>query len=600
MGASAASEIDAWLRHGGIVVTASERAARALTFAFHRNRRAQGLKAWPAPNIVDWNSFVRSAWLERSIDGRLILNSTQEQSIWARLAAADTRTAALLEGPRYRLADLAMEAQELLCGYQPRLLKAQTRAAWQNDAAAFSRWLAAFDEECRGQQLISPARLPIELIQLLQNRSAMEEHDRPPLLLAGFDRILPVQRTVFDAWGQWQQAEFNQTASEVCFHEAGDDKQELAACALWCSSQLRKNPEARILVVTQDARTRRGEIERAFLNHIGTGQNGPAAAPLFEFSLGVPLGTVALARSALLLLRWLSGSLAEHEIDWLFSTGHVAADAQESLALQSHMRALRRCGLEQPSWTMQRFLAPVACERRVTPLPSSFFERINRASQRLTEAQRRSQTALEWAETVPNLLEDAAWPGHHPLSSAEFQAERRWQQALEMTGSLGFDGRAMGWNEFLSVLTRTMDETLFAPESHDAPIQITGPTESAALTADAIWFLGATEDAWPASGATHPLLPLDVQRQSRMPHATPQLDWELAQRITTRLLASAPQVRFSYAQQIAGTESRSSRLITQYAAAPEPMPAAFIAAPRLDALTLAFQDFSRIPYPRET
>ena len=56
-----------------------------------------------------------------------------------------------------------------------------------------------------------------------------------------------------------------------------------------------------------------------------------------------------------------------------------------------------------------------------------------------------------------------------------------------------------------------------------------------------IWFLGADEDAWPAGGSTHPLLPLEVQREDGMPHATPQLDWDLAEAVTARLLASAPR-----------------------------------------------------------
>src|SRR5208283_5160242 len=98
------------------------------------------------------------------------------------------------------------------------------------------------------------------------------------------------------------------------------------------------------------------------------------------------------------------------------------------------------------------------------------------------------------------------------------------------------------WKEFLSALARTLDETLFAPESNDAPIQIAGPAESAGLSADAVWFLGANEDAWPASGATHPLIPPEVQRQAGMPHASPQLDWELAHAITTRLITSASDV----------------------------------------------------------
>ncbi|HEV3449395.1 MAG TPA: PD-(D/E)XK nuclease family protein [Gemmataceae bacterium] len=597
MGARAGAEIDAWLRQGGLVVTASERAARSLASAFHRARQAEGLSAWNAPNIQDWSSFVRSAWSALTFDGRLLLNSTQEQVIWAGIAAADGRLATLLEGPRYRLADLAMEAHALLCSHTPRFLRASARAGWQNDAAAFSRWLNTFDETCRTGNLLSPARLPNELLQLLQGSTVSDgQAERPPLLLAGFDRILPVQRAVFDAWGNWQEAGRGEAAGVIDFYEARDDQAELAACALWCRRRLAGNPRSRILVVTQDAAKRRGQIERAFLGHTGS-----ATSPLFEFSLGVPLSQMALPHAAHLMLRWLTGPLAEHELDWLLFTGHAAATTQETAALQAHMRRLRSRGLEQPSWTLQAFIQTLAGRSPEPALDRSpvreWLDRMTQVQRRLAEATRRPQAPLDWAELIPQLLEDAAWPGARPLSSAEFQAARRWQQTLETTGSLGFDGRRVDWKDFLSALARTLEETLFAPESRDAPIQIAGPAESAGLTADAVWFLGATEDAWPASGATHPLLPPEVQREARMPHATPQLDWDLAQAITARLLAAAPEVHFRYARQIEGVESRPSRLVAALAGASQPLPVELAPAPSADPLTICVEDSSRIPYP---
>jgi ATP-dependent helicase/nuclease subunit B len=593
MGTLAAVEIDAWLRQGGLVVTASERAARALSTAFNRTRQSEGLKAWTAPNILDWSSFVRSAWSANTLDSRLLLNSTQEQSLWASIAAADGPLASLLEGPRYRLARLAMEAHELLCNHAPRFLRQAARSSWQNDAAAFSRWLSEFDESCRASNLISPARLPIELLQLLENPSpSAGKHDRPPLLLAGFDRILPVQRAVFDAWGAWHEAEPNSAAEQIHFYAAPDDQAELTACALWAKRQLTTNPEARILIVTQNAQRGRGQIERAFLSHTGS-----TSSPLFEFSLGIPLSQVPLARAANLLLRWLSGPLAEHELDWLFSTGLAAASTLECSALQAHMRALRRRGLEQPSWTVEAFIQPFVSQPQASLLPVAWLERITRAQRRLKELARRPQSPLDWAEYVPQLLQLLHFAESQPLSSAEFQASVRWQQAIETAGSLGFDGRRIDWKDFLSLLARTLDETLFAPESRDAPIQIAGPAESAGLIADAIWLLGATEDAWPAGGSTHPLLPPEVQREARMPHATAQLDWDLAHAITTRLLASASEVHFSYARQIEGVESRPSRLIAQLAALPHPLPSEFAAPPLPDPLTIPVEDFSQIPYP---
>ncbi len=581
MGALAAVEIDAWLREGGLVVTASDRTARALALAFHRARRAEGLIAWPAPSIFDWKSFARAAWEQRDTSARLLLNPVQEQKLWVEIASQERAPATALSGPRRRLAALAMEAHELLGSYAPRLLPPAARAGWQQDAAAFSGWLAAFDEICRTENLLSPSRLPCELIPLLES----DQSSRPPLLLAGFDRILPVQRSLFDAWGEWREAASGEPANDVHFHVAANAQAEVEACAIWCGRQLAANPQARLLVVAQAASARRGEIERAFLRHAG---------PAFEFSLGIPLSQAALARAAHLMLRWLDGALNEQELDWLLSTGLAGASAEETAALQAAMRALRHSGLERTQWTLAAFLGQRIGAR---PLPALWVERVTQAQRHLADAARRSQSPLEWAELVPRLLEELHFAETRTLSSAEHQALRRWQQAAESCGSLGFDGHRIGWRDFLAELSRTLDETLFAPESRDAPIQIAAPAESAGLAADAVWFLGADEEAWPANGATHPLLPIEVQRQTGMPHATPLLDWELARSMTNRMLAAAPEVHFSYARQNDQAEVRPSRLIAQLAGKARELPPELIAPLAEEPDTIWFEDASRIPFP---
>jgi len=504
-------ELDAWLREGGLVVTASERAARALTSAFHRARQAEGLAAWPTPKILDWKSFARAAWLERSSgkdrgnDSSLLLNPAQEEALWAAIAVRTNlwphclKARAIASGSGHG----GPRAALLLC---PRYLQKTARSAWQQDAGAFSGWLAAFGETCRSGNLLSPSRLPHELIALLN----AERAERQPLLLAGFDRILTVQRDLFDAWGEWHEVAKGEQAGDIHFHAAGDIQVELAASAIWCGRKLAANPDIRLLVVTQAASARRGEIERAFSRHTGS-------TTLFEFSLGVPLGQVALARAAHFLLRWLDSALNEQELDWLLSAGLAAANPQESAALQAYMRALRRFSLERTQWTLAAFIGQ-RCAAELLPAP--WVERVTQAQRTLAEFARRPQSPLDWAELVPRLLEELQFTGARSLTSAEFQVLRRWQLAVESCGSLGFDGRRISWKDFLSQLGRTLDETLFAPESHDAPIQIAGPAESAGLRADAVWFLGAGEDAWPAGGTTHPLLPVEIQRDAGMPHAT--------------------------------------------------------------------------------
>ena len=579
---SGEAEFDAWLRQGGLAVTASERAARAAAAAYHRARQAEGLTAWLAPAILDWHAFLRSAWETRAAAPRLLLNSFQEEALWADLIQQSGALAAVLEGPRHRLAALARQAHEQICAFAPHLLRNGARSGWQHDAAAFSAWLAAFDRACVEKNLISPSRLPQELLPLLK----AEEAPRPPLLLLGFDRLQPAQQAVLEAWGDWRQEAPRESATAAQFHAASDPESELAACAAWCASQLAGQSDRRLLVVTQQIAARRGLIERAFLRHVGAGD--PLA---FEFSLGVPLSRVTLPRAAFLTLRWLSEPIEEAELDWLLSTEQTAATSQEALALQTCMRALRRRGLKRICWPLEAFVTH--CSAPDT-LPAVWIARMKQARDRLNLELHRAMSPLEWAALVPNLLQIAGWPGFRPLASAEFQALRRWEQALDTCASLGFDGRRISWPQFMTALARALDETLFAPDSHDAPIQIAGPAESAGLAADALWFLGASEEAWPARAGAHPLLPPEVQRQAGMPHATPQIDWELASIVTERLMTSAAEAHFSYARQQEDTESRPSQLAI--AVAGEPVPLAVMAS-QAGPLTVEVEDASAVPFP---
>jgi probable DNA repair protein len=414
------------------------------------------------------------------------------------------------------------------------------------------------------------------------------------LLLAGFDRFTPTQRALFTAWGECHELRPPETTATIHFHRAVHEQAEFDACALWAAQRLATNPAARILVLTQDTATRRGELERAFLRQLPA----LAAAPLFEFSLGVPLSQIPLPRAARMWMRWLAdpptGSLAENELDWLLASGHACANDSETAALQAHMRALRRHGLERPEWTLRAFLGSVSA--RSSALPAEWVARIDKTRNRLAQANRQPRTPLEWADLVPRLLEDLAWPGAHPLSSAQFQAHRRFQQAVDSAGSLGFDGRRIRWTEWVSILARTLDQTLYAPESRNAPVQIAGPAESAGLAADAIWFLGANEDNWPGAASTHPLLPLEIQRAHGMPHATAQLDWDLAHTITQRLIYSASEIRFSYAEMSDGVEALPSRLIMHVASQPLPLPPELVAQPIPEPPKDSFRDDGIIPY----
>lgn len=580
--------IEAWLAAGGIVLASSVRTARLLAGAYHQARRAEGLEAWLTPPIFDWESWLAETWLSTpAATANMLLSPLQERALWTKVLenSPNSRDLSRID----RLAASAQHAYKLLAAHAPdQLAHARARAswaAWSSDAEALSHWIAGFEALCRRESVVSPTRLPQLLAESLRSHP---EPSRPALLLVGFDRILPSQQSLLEAWGSWQ-SEDEEGPATARFHTARGADEELEACLDWLYAQRRAQPEARLMLITTNLSARRGELERALLDR----RLAPAGEPLldFEFSLGVPLLNTGIVRSALYLFRWLQRPLEEAELDWLLLSTHIAASEAEWQSLAQTLLAIRETGREQPTWTIAQLTVP---DLAALAPPPAWSARLESARQLLLDAPR-LQSPLDWAGFATRILETVGWPGYLPESSAAYQARDRWESLLESCATLGFDGSEIDWLGFVTTLTQAAAETIFATESSHAQLQITEPLTSAGQSADAIWFLGAQEEAWPGRGQPHPLIPLPLQRETAMPHASHQADWQLAHNATSRILRSAPEVVFSYARHAGEVEQRPSRLIAQLIGSPTPLPArqpSIYPAPQ----TELYEECAQIPF----
>jgi len=594
--------IEEWLGQGGHVLASTQRAARRIAAAYHAARQKEGRTAWPTPMIFAWDEWVRDRWLEQNRAGLMLLNPLQEQMLWTRVI----RNRPAIEGLQHldRLAQSAQSAYSLLARYSPETLEAKGRLSWTGDAAIFSGWLADLDERCRREGLVSACRLPLLLTDALWQNPTPESGTsgiRPPLLLAGFDRLLSSQKALLDAWGRWQEdfasEEAAGPATNAQFFVVQDEAQEVEACTRWLRAKLRSNHGVRLMVVTTNLQSRRGELERAMLDAAQASEEDDVDLD-FEFSLGQPLAAVGAVRSALLMMRWLVEPLSESEVDWLLTSGYCAANAEEEIALAETMLAMRGRGWERPQWSFEAFCIPGLPS--LTP-PAAWVTRLS-AARRSLELSPGQQSPLEWVRFAEQMLESVGWPGFRPQSSVVFQALKRWRQVLEECGSLGYDGSQMEWSDFVGTVTRAVSDTIFSLESSDAPVQITEPLPAAGLVAEGIWFLGASAEAWPGRGQPNPLLPVALQRDSSMPHSSHKSDWELANAVTGRLFRSTNEVIFSYAQQSGGVETRPSRLLEQRIGKPHPLPTEWTETPQDSnrrPLTEVFADTSRIPFPTD-
>ena len=110
------------------------------------------------------------------------------------------------------------------------------------------------------------------------------------------------------------------------------------------------------------------------------------------------------------------------------------------------------------------------------------------------------------------------------------------------------------------MLRRLAGNKRFEVESPGEPIQIMGLLEAAGSRFDHLWIAGMNDEVWPARPAPNPFIPLALQRQFNLPHASPARELAFATRTSQRLLQSADEVVVSYAKADAERELAPSPL----------------------------------------
>jgi probable DNA repair protein len=563
------------LDRGATVLTANQRAARTLRHAFDVHQRKRGVATWRPPAILSWEAWLRSLWHRLIVEGHssaLLLNSTQERALWREIIAGDPGTASLR--PVEALAETAASAWLLLHAYQVAQRLAAT--ADTSDTRAFARWARAFERLCRERDYRTEAELP----EALRTAVAFGQLALPPeILLVGFDSKTPAEEALLQAIRTVgahieEFAPKLSGASPIVAANAINGHAELIACAWWLRELLTREPTARVAVVVPSIETERPAIDRVFRQVLAPECNDiatPAGAGPYEFSLGVPLAHIALVAAALDVLRWTVAPLALDRITALLLSPHFAPAGP---GLHEH---LTRAEFDAFSLHEKQSLVPeisldAFADRAVTWRHASRLPSLTRHLRALQTAVRRGErgdaerTYAEWTAVISDLLEAAGWSQSNGSTSIEFQARRKWESALDELATLDFEGTRVSFAAALDAIERIAAQTLFAPESRHAPVQIMGPLEAAGSAFDAIWFVRANDLAWPAVAAANPLLPWRLQRDLAMPGADPARDFELAQRVTKRVAASAPSVVFSYAEQTAEGRQRISPALAGIAA----------------------------------
>lgn len=576
-----------------MLITGNNRLARTLHRSYDAAQQAAGNQVWNTPKILPLDVWLSTLWRDElsllpSEERPLaLLSASQEAVVWEHVLDRWCE-----RNDRYLLqisaaARSARQAWALL--HEWRLPRPQPVQHPGEDVAAFIDWVGAFEAECDARGWLDRARLPGRILTAIEQGKL-----RLPLRIyfAGFEEFTPQQNALLQVLreaGVSVELLDETTArpaaqpGRLCTLDAED---EIRRCALWLRAHLESNPAKRLGVLVPDLAERRSQIERIFADVLDPASILPGAAPQrhFDFSLGLPLSDYPMITAALTALELLRGELPLNDLSQLLRSSYLGeghSEAQPRALLDAELRKIGDLSVRLP-WLLQ--VGGESAEGKLHRCPKlvARCEQLQRSLGRMP----RSAGPMQWAEIFAKALKLLGWPGEYGLDSSEYQTQLKWQALLEDFAALQSVKLRMSLGEALGMLNRLAGETLFQPESVAAPIQIMGLFEALGAEFDALWIMDLTGDRLPAAPEPHPLLPIALQREYGLPHASADRELKFSQRLLSRLMAAAPEVVLSYPQNEGDRKLTPSPLLAAFAAAKPDLDEGFVAyAARIHAAT---------------
>ncbi len=537
---------------GALVLTANKRLARYLITLFDQQMQQSGKQAWPTPEIVSFEG-----WLQRCL-GQLdeswrMLDGFPALRLWEQLIEQASLGSELELLQISATARKAQEAHQRAIAYDIRW----DDATLTEDQQVFRRWQGDYQQTCHKHHWLDRAELPKRLYSAM---AAGELALPQEVLLVGFDQWSPelegLRQLIEQANGQLLELQPKPRPQASCgSYPCPDPRQEVELAARW-SRRLLEQGAASIGIVVPDLQVRRKEIERIFRQQIDPAadlqlQDEDAA---FSLSLGAPLADQGPIYAALQILG-AGYRLTVDQVGYLLRTPYLGGSQSE---------ADRRARLDR--W-LRSFRQQQIGLKKLSQLAADHARAVSAAEIFLTllKALETRERLLpgEWAGRFSQLLQAIGWPGERCLSSSEYQMVKAWQEKLlPALASLDSVAVPIDRQQALGLLRRLANDIEFQLEAPTGPVQVVGLLESAGLDFEHLWVMGCNEGTFPAAARPNPFLPINLQIEKGMPHASAERELEFARNVLQRLKAASPDCVFSYGQRSGDCDLRPSPLIS--------------------------------------
>ncbi len=155
--------------------------------------------------------------------------------------------------------------------------------------------------------------------------------------------------------------------------------------------------------------------------------------------------------------------------------------------------------------------------------------------------------ATTWIKTYSQVLQNENWQGFEPENNNEIMLLNRWYKLLDEFTSLDMVTINLSPRAAIQQLQTLAANTIYQiPANPKAQIQILGTLEAAGLNFTYLWVMNLNDKNWPAAPQLNPFIPVQLQKQLAMPHASSEHELELCQTLTNRFTRSAEHIIYSH------------------------------------------------------
>ena len=327
-------------------------------------------------------------------------------------------------------------------------------------------------------------------------------------------------------WALAQQSPMlGQGSTYIKLYEAPDNNDECEQLCLWLTQQL-ANGLQKIGVVIPDLTQGQSTLTRT-LSHTFKDK--------INLSLGIALEKYPLISHAITLLGLNKETFSKEDMALLLQTPYI---------LNAHDSLLKRA----------RFLQKESLTKEAKIPASLFLHALQKDHLDLHDAlislepYPECASAHVWGLRFKQRLISLGFPGPYGMASENYQCYQRLLRLIDELASLDVISPPLSRQQAINHLKQMAKSTLFQPKNEKKQIQILGLLEAQGIHFEALWVMGLTNHTLPSRGKPSAFLPLPLQREFNMPHASQDREIKLAYTTLSRLSKASPQTVLSYAK----------------------------------------------------